>query len=86
LAIHDDQICLCQRSKNGVKVTPFAQIEKSCVGMEPFQRRIFVVTVNRDMGDTLVFEELDEINCEETFADAAFAIKDENQSFHGIVR
>jgi hypothetical protein len=25
---------------------------------------------------------LDEIDGEETFADAAFAIKDENQSFH----
>jgi len=54
--------------------------------MNPFQCRVFIIAVNRDLGDTLVFEELDEINCEETFADAAFAIKDENQSFHGIVR
>ena len=84
-AIHDDQICLCQRGKNGVKVTPFAQIEKPRVGMKPFQRRVLVVAVNRDMGDALVFEELDEIDGEETFADAAFAIKDENQSFHWIV-
>jgi hypothetical protein len=28
---------------------------------------------------------LDEIDGKETFADAAFAIKDENQSFHWIV-
>ena len=84
-AIHDDQICLCQRSNNGVKVTPFAQIEKPCVGMKSFQRRVFIIAVNRDMGDALVFEELDEIDGEEAFADAAFAIKDENQSFHGIV-
>jgi hypothetical protein len=28
---------------------------------------------------------LDEIDGEKTFADAAFAIKDENQSFHWIV-
>jgi len=35
-AIHDDQICLCQRGKNGVEVTPFAQIEKPGVGMKPF--------------------------------------------------
>ena len=53
--------------------------------MKPFQRRVFVVAVNRDMGDALVFEELDEIDGEETFADAAFAIKDESQSFHWIV-
>jgi len=53
--------------------------------MKPFQRRVLVVTVNRDMDDALVFEKLDEIDGEETFADAAFAIKDENQSFHWIV-
>ena len=53
--------------------------------MKPFQCRVFIIAVNRDMGDALVFEELDEIDGEEAFADAAFAIKDENQSFHGIV-
>ncbi len=84
-AIHDDQIRFSESGKNGVKVTPFAQIEKSRVGMKPFQRRVLVVAVNRDMGDALVFEELDEIDGEKTFADAAFAIKDENQSFHWIV-
>jgi len=84
-AIHDDQICLCQRGKNGVEVAPFAQIEKPRVGVKSFQRRVLVVAVNRDVGDALVFEELDEIDGEETFADAAFAIKDENQSFHWIV-
>ena len=84
-AIHDDQIGLCQCRKNGVKIMPFAQIEKPRVGMKPFQRRVLVVAVNRDMSDALVFEELDEIDGKETFADAAFAIKDENQSFHWIV-
>jgi hypothetical protein len=53
--------------------------------MKSFQRRVFIIAVNRDMGDALVFEELDEIDGEEAFADAAFAIKDENQSFHWIV-
>jgi hypothetical protein len=37
------------------------------------------------MGDAFVFEELDEIDGEEAFPDAAFAIKYENQSFHWIV-
>jgi hypothetical protein len=32
--------------------------------------------------NALVFEELDEIDGEEAFADTAFAVKDENQSFH----
>ena len=84
-AIHDDQIRFSESGKNGIEVTAFAQIEKPRVGMKPFQRRVLVVAVNRDMGDALVFEELDEIDGEEAFADAAFAIKDENQSFHWIV-
>ena len=84
-AIHDDQIRFSESGKNGIEVTAFAQIEKPRVGMKPFQGRVLVVAVNRDMGDALVFEELDEIDGKETFADAAFAIKDENQSFHWIV-
>jgi len=81
-AIHDDQIRFSESGKNGVEVTSFAQIEKPRVGMKPFQGRVLIVAVNRDMGDALVFEELDEIDGEETFANAAFAIKDENQFFH----
>ena len=84
-AIHDHQIGFCQCVKKAVEFTSVAQIKKSRVGMKPFQRRIFVVAVNRDMGDALVFEELDEIDGKETFADAAFAVKDENQSFHYFV-
>ena len=84
-AIHDDQIGFCQCGKKVVEFTPVAQIEKPRVGMKPLQRRIFVVAVNRDMDDALVFQELDIIDGEETFADAAFAVKDENQSFHCFV-
>ncbi len=84
-AIYDDQICFCQRCKYGVEVAPFAQIKKPRVGMKPFQRRVLVVAVNRDMGNALVFEILDEVDGEEAFANAAFAVKDENQSFHCFV-
>lgn len=84
-AIHDHQIRFSESGKNGIEVTPFAQIEKPRVGMKPFQGRVLIIAVNRDMGDALVFEELNEIDGEEAFADAAFAIKDENQSFHWIV-
>ena len=38
-------------------VAPFGQIEKARVGMKPFQRRVLVVAVNRDMGNALVFED-----------------------------
>jgi len=61
-----------QKSRQGHAV---AQIEKPRVRMKPFQGRVLVVAVNRDMGDALVFEELDEIDGKETFADAAFAIR-----------
>ena len=38
------------------------------------------------MGDALVFEELDEVDGEETFADAAFAIEDENRVVSCVLR
>jgi hypothetical protein len=50
------------------------QIEKASVGMKPFQRRIFVVAINRSGRDAFVFEELHEVDGEEAFADPAFAI------------
>ena len=85
-AIHDDQIRFLQRGENAVEFTAVVQIEKPCVGMKPLQRRILVVAINRDVGDALVFEELDEVDGEEAFADAAFAIEDEIESFHVVVR
>src|SRR6266540_3273584 len=46
------------------------------------QSRILVVAINRDVGDAPVFEELDEVDGEEAFADAAFAIEDEIKPLH----
>jgi hypothetical protein len=50
--------------------------------MKPLQRRIFVVAINRDVRDAFVFEELNEVDGEETFADTAFAIEYEVETFH----
>jgi hypothetical protein len=50
--------------------------------MKPLQRRILVVTVNRDVRDAFVLEELDEIDGEETFPHTAFAVEDEVETFH----
>ena len=50
--------------------------------MKSFQRRVFVVAINRDVRDTLVFEKLHEVDSEETFADAAFAVENEVETFH----
>ena len=50
--------------------------------MKPFQRRVFVVGINSNVGAALVFEELNEIDGEEAFADAAFAVEDEVNTFH----
>ena len=44
--------------------------------METLQCRIFVVGVNGDVGDAVVFEILDKIDGKKTFADAALAIDD----------
>ena len=81
-AVHDDQICLFQSGEDAVERAAFGQVQEAGVGMKPFQRRVLVVAVNRDMGNALVFEILDEVDGEEAFANAAFAVKDENQSFH----
>jgi hypothetical protein len=59
---------------------PLVQIEKS------LQSRVLVVRINCDVGDALVFEELDEIDCEEAFADTAFAVKDEVETFSCALR
>jgi len=50
--------------------------------MKPLERRIFVVAVNGGVGDAFVLEVLDEIDGEETFADAAFAVENEVETFH----
>ena len=81
-AVHDDQIRLFQRGENSVEFAPVVQVKKSRVGMKPFQRRVLVVAINRDMGDALVFEKLDEVDGEEAFADAAFAVENEVETFH----
>ena len=50
--------------------------------MESFQCRVFVVAINGDVRDALVFEELHEVVGEETFADAALAVENEVETFH----
>jgi hypothetical protein len=52
--------------------------------MEAVQRRIFVVTVNGNVLDALVFQVLDKIDGEEAFSNTAFAVKDEIETFHGF--
>jgi hypothetical protein len=44
--------------------------------METLQCRIFVVGINGDVGDGIIFEKLNEIDGEKTFADAALAVDD----------
>jgi hypothetical protein len=50
--------------------------------MKPLQRRVLVVAINRDVSDAPVLEELHEVDGEEAFADAAFAIEDKVETFH----
>src|ERR1019366_1070350 len=75
-AIHDDQIRFVQHGENRINFGRVGDIEKQGFGMKPFQRRIFVVGINGDVGDVVIFEELDKIDGEETFADAALAVDD----------
>src|SRR5207302_10535086 len=49
--------------------------------MEAFQSRVFVIAVKGRIADFTVFEVLDEVDGEEAFADAAFAVEDEDESF-----
>jgi len=81
-AIHDDEVRFFQRREDSVEFTPVIQIEKAGVGMKPFQRRIFVVAINRDGRDAFVLEELHEVDGEETLADTAFAMEHEVETFH----
>ncbi len=73
-----------RRREDAVEFAAVVQVEKTRVGMKPLQRRILVVGVNRDVRDTFVLEELDEIHSEEALADAAFAIQDQIESFHVV--
>ena len=83
-AIHNNQIRCLQRGEDPVEFSAVVQIEKLRVRVKPLQRRILVVGINRDVGDALVLEELDEVDGEETFADTAFAIEDEVETFHAL--
>ena len=86
-AIHDDQIRLLQRGEDGVHLATVRQVEETGLRVESLQRGILVVAVDGDMGDPFVLEELDEVDGKEAFADTAFAIEDEVESFHvfGVV-
>ena len=81
-AINDDEIRFLQTVKNAVEFPAIGEVEKLRVGMKPFERRVFVVAVDGDVRDTLVLQELHEVNGKETFADAAFAVDDEIKTFH----
>ena len=70
--------------KTPSETAPVGQINEAGVGMEAIQRRVFVVAVNGDVLDALVFQVLDKIDGEETFADTAFAVEDEVETFHGF--
>jgi hypothetical protein len=85
MEIHHDQIGFGQGDESAVEDAAVVQVEKQGFGMKPFQRRVFVVAVNRDMSNALVLEELDIIDGKETFADTPLAVKDENQSFHWVM-
>ena len=81
-AIHDNEAGVLQRGEDAVEFPAVVQIQKPGVRMKPFQRRVFIVGINRDVGDALVLEKLDEIDGEEAFADTAFAVEDEVETFH----
>lgn len=81
-AVHDNEVRLFKGGEDSVQFAAIVQVQKPRVGMKPFQRRVFVVGINRDMGNALVLEELDKVHREEAFADAALAVKDENETFH----
>src|SRR5206468_6631573 len=80
--IHNHEVRSLQRTENTVELAPVCEIEELRVRVKPLQSRILVVAVNRDVGDALVFEELDEVDGEETFSNAAFAIEDEIKPLH----
>ena len=61
-----------------------AKFDEGGVGMEAIQRRVFVVAVNGDVLDALVFQILDKVDGEKAFADTAFAVEDEVETFHGF--
>lgn len=81
-AIHDDETRFFESAENAVEFATVVEVKKSRIGMKPLQRRVLVVTINRDVRDAPVFEELHEVDGEEAFSDAAFAIEDEVETFH----
>jgi hypothetical protein len=60
------------------------QVEKLRVRVKPFQRRILVVGINREVRNAFVLQELDEVHDEEAFPDSAFAVEDEVETFHAL--
>src|SRR5438445_263940 len=80
--IHNHEVRLLQRTENAVELAPVCEIEELHVRVKALQSRILVVAINRDVGDALVFEKLDEVDGEEAFANAAFAIEDEIKPLH----
>src|SRR5439155_9817267 len=74
--IHNHEIGPLQRTENAVELALVCDVEELHVSVKSLQSRILVVAINRDVGDALVFEELDEVDGKEAFANAAFAIED----------
>jgi hypothetical protein len=63
-----------------------SQVQEShFLAMKTFQGGIFIITVAGGERDIFVFEVLDEVDGEETFADTPLAIKDQIKAFGHII-
>ena len=81
-AIHHHDVAFEERVHHAVYVRRMVGVNETDFRMEPFEGRVFVITVEGRMADMAVFEVLDEVDGEEAFADAAFAVEDEVEPFH----
>ena len=83
--IDNDQIGFIQGLDHRVKSARTGQVEETRLGMKPLERRVFVVAVESRVRELPVFEVLDEIDGEETFAHAALAVEDEDELLFHIL-
>jgi len=83
--VHDDEAGFFQGGEERIWPLRFVELDEGRFGMEAGERGVFVVAVKDGMGNGLVFEILDEVDGKETFADTAFAVEDEVETFHGLV-
>ena len=80
-AVNHEEIGGLRSHEHAVDLAAVLEIDELRLWVEALERRVFVVAVDRAMGDAAISKILNEVRGEEALSDSAFAVDDEVDLF-----